>query len=217
MLGLHFSCLCLTNPEIMQICQIFSPFLVERGRLCSCSVHVLDVAALIHIVRSGRAATFNDCIHMHLVPYLKSQITSSANYEMNKITLPSRHRIGNSIPGGLRPSTLPLSHGGSSAPHNTYEWSLRVIGRESFVTLQPECHSGGRTRDLLTFQADRFITTPSAPHPPPKLLQLGVQQFQREIIKNVCPKINENKITPYDSVLSNRTCAMLDFQIHDQI
>ena len=89
--------------------------------VCSCSVHVLDVAALIHIVRSGRAATFNDCIHMHLVPYLKSQITPSANDKMNKITLPSRHRIRNSSPGGLRSSTLPISRGGSSAPHNTYE------------------------------------------------------------------------------------------------
>ena len=43
---------------------------------------IFDVAALIHIVRSGRAATFNDCIHMYLVPYLKSQITPSANDEM---------------------------------------------------------------------------------------------------------------------------------------
>ena len=86
-----------------------------------CSVHVLDVAALIHIVRSARATTFSDCIHMHLVPYLKSQITPSANDEINKITLPSRHRIRNSSPGGLRLSTLPLSHGGSSAPHNTYK------------------------------------------------------------------------------------------------
>ena len=76
--------------------------------VCSCSVHVLDVAALIHIVCSGRVATFNDCIHMHLVPYLKSQITPSANDEMIKITPPSRHRIRNSSPGGLRPSTLPL-------------------------------------------------------------------------------------------------------------
>ena len=33
---------------------------------------VLGVAVLIHILRSGRAATFNDCIHMHLVPYLES-------------------------------------------------------------------------------------------------------------------------------------------------
>ena len=103
----------------------------------------------------------------------------------------------------------------SSAPHNTYQCSLQVSGKESFVSLKPECQSGGRIRDLPTFQADRFITTASAPPPPPpKLLQLGVHQFQREISKNVCPKINENKITPYDSVLSNRTCAMLDFQIH---
>ena len=29
--------------------------------VCSCSVHVVDVAALIHIVRSGRAATYT-CI-----------------------------------------------------------------------------------------------------------------------------------------------------------
>ena len=41
--------------------------------VCSCSFHVLDVVALIHIVRSGRAATFIDCIHMHLVRYLKNQ------------------------------------------------------------------------------------------------------------------------------------------------
>ena len=156
--------------------------------------HVLDVAALIHIVRSGRAATFNDCIHMHLVPYLKGQI---CEWWYDKITLPSRYRIRNSSPGGLRPSTLPLSHGGSSAPHNTYEWSLRVNGKESFVSLKPECQSGGRTRDLPTFQAHRFITTASAPPPPrPKLRQLGVHQFQREMSKNVCPKINENKITP---------------------
>ena len=33
--------------------------------------------------------------------------------EMNEMTLPSRHRIRNSYPGGLRPSTLPLGYGGS--------------------------------------------------------------------------------------------------------
>ena len=32
---------------------------------------------------------------------------------MNEMTLHSRHRIQNSSPGGLRPSTLPLGHGGS--------------------------------------------------------------------------------------------------------
>ena len=98
---------------------------------------VLGVAVLIHILRSGRAATFNDCI----VPYLERQTTPSANDEINKITLPSRHRIRNSSPGGLTPSTLPLSHGGSSAPR--------------------------RTHVLPTFQADRFINTASAPPPYP--------------------------------------------------
>ena len=33
--------------------------------------------------------------------------------EMIEMTLSSRHRIRNSNPGGLRPSTLPLGHGGS--------------------------------------------------------------------------------------------------------
>ena len=32
---------------------------------------------------------------------------------MSEKTLPSRHRIRNSNPGGLKPSTLPLGHGGS--------------------------------------------------------------------------------------------------------
>ena len=34
--------------------------------------------------------------------------------EMSEMTLLSRHRIRNSCPGGLRPSTLPLGNGGSS-------------------------------------------------------------------------------------------------------
>ena len=79
------------------------------------------VRGMLILSPCARAATFNDCIHMDLVPYPKSQITPSANDEMNKITLPSRHRIRNLSPGGLRPSTLALSHGGSSVPHNTYE------------------------------------------------------------------------------------------------
>ena len=131
--------------------------------VCSCSVYVLDVAALIHIVRSGRAATFK-WLHTHASSALSEEPNNPfCEWWDDKITLPSRYRIRNSSPGGLRPSTLPLSHGGSSAPHNTYEWSLRVSGKESFVSLKPECQSGGRTRDLTTFQADRFKTTASPP------------------------------------------------------
>ena len=33
--------------------------------------------------------------------------------EVNEMTLPSRHVIRNSSLGGLRPSTLPVGHGGS--------------------------------------------------------------------------------------------------------
>ena len=48
--------------------------------------------------------------------------------EMIEMTLPSRHRIRNSSPGGLRPSTLPLGHGGS--PHY---WLSHVDGEEIFL------------------------------------------------------------------------------------
>ena len=34
--------------------------------------------------------------------------------EMNEMTLPSRQKIRNSGPGGLRPSMLPLCHVGST-------------------------------------------------------------------------------------------------------
>ena len=43
---------------------------------------------------------------------------------MIEMTLSSRHRIRNSCPGGLRPSTLPLGHGGS--PRNYQMWSKHI-------------------------------------------------------------------------------------------
>ena len=55
---------------------------------------------------------------------------------MIEMTLSSRHRIRNSSPGGLRPSTLPLGHGGSPLSH--------VDGEETFfVSLTAE--TGNRT------------------------------------------------------------------------
>ena len=47
------------------------------------------------------------------------------------MTLSSRHRIRNSSPGGLRPSTLPLGHGGSSQ-----YWVSHVDGEETFCFFQ---------------------------------------------------------------------------------
>ena len=38
--------------------------------------------------------------------------------EMNEMTLSSRHRIRNSSPGGLRPSTLPLGRRGDGGGHH---------------------------------------------------------------------------------------------------
>ena len=58
---------------------------------------------------------------------------------MIEMTLSSRHRIQNSSPGGLRPSTLPLGHGGSPQ-----YWLLHVDGEETFfVSLTAE--TGNRT------------------------------------------------------------------------
>ena len=49
---------------------------------------------------------------------------------MSEMTLPSRHRIRNTTPAGLRPSTLALSHGGS--PQYLV---LRVDVEETFLFL----------------------------------------------------------------------------------
>ena len=67
---------------------------------------------------------------------------------MIEMTLSSRHRIRNSSPGGLRPSTLPLGHGGSP------QYSLsHVDGEETILFLpHPFCffqtaETGNRTPD----------------------------------------------------------------------
>ena len=50
--------------------------------------------------------------------------------EIIEMTLSSRHRIRNSSPGGLRPSTLPLGHGGSPQ-----YWFSHVDGEEKCLFL----------------------------------------------------------------------------------
>ena len=54
------------------------------------------------------------------------------------MTLSSRHRIRISSPGGLRPSTLHLGHGGSPQ-----YWVLHVDGEETFLFLSAK--TGNRT------------------------------------------------------------------------
>ena len=56
------------------------------------------------------------------------------------MTLSSRHRIRNSSPGGLRPSTLPLGHGGSPQ-----YWLSHVDGEETFFFVSLTAETGNRT------------------------------------------------------------------------
>ena len=67
------------------------------------------------------------------------------------MTLPSRHMIRNSSPGGLRPSALPLSHGGS--PQYWIFTSERGRNIFFFETWRPEWGSNPRSP---TFQAGSF-------------------------------------------------------------
>ena len=76
---------------------------------------------------------------------------------MNEMTVPSRHRIRNSSPGDLRPSALPLGHGGS--PQYWIFTSER--GRNSLFLLNLKAILG-REPAISGFAA---LTT--APGPPP--------------------------------------------------
>ena len=58
------------------------------------------------------------------------------------MTLSSRHRIRNSSPGGLRPSTLPFGHGGSPQ-----YWLSHVDGEETFVVSFKPPRPGTRQTD----------------------------------------------------------------------
>ena len=60
--------------------------------------------------------------------------------EMIGMTLPSRHRIRNSSPGGLRSSTLPLGHGGSPQ-----YWLSHVDGEESYFCFFQTAETGNQT------------------------------------------------------------------------
>ena len=59
---------------------------------------------------------------------------------MIEMTLSSRHRIRNSSPGSLRPSTLPLGHGGSPQ-----YWLSHVEGEETFFCFFQTAETGNRT------------------------------------------------------------------------
>ena len=104
----------------------------------------------------------------------------------------------------------------------TSERERKICFFERFVSLKAEFQSGGRTRALPTFQADRFIITALAPHCPncsnweysnskERLTKMSVKKngYKRDHF-SCCSKVLSEAmgsvlilITPYDSVLSN--------------
>ena len=69
------------------------------------------------------------------------------NGEMNEMTLPSRHRILNLSPGGLRSSTIPLGRGGS--PQYLRLMTLRSLGSK-FHHLRTFCNLPAKVGALLS-------------------------------------------------------------------
>ena len=74
------------------------------------------------------------------------------------MTLSSRHKIRNSSPGGLRPSTLPLGHGGSPQ-----YWLSHVDGEETFFVSSKPPRPGTEPRTLAWKAA---VLTTTLGHPP---------------------------------------------------
>ena len=85
--------------------------------------------------------------------------------EMIEMTLSSRHRIRNSRPGGLRPSTLPLGHGGSPQ-----YWLSHVDGEERFFVSFKPPRPGTEPR-TLTWKAAVLATTLG---PPPFIPRISI-------------------------------------------
>ena len=83
---------------------------------------------------------------------------SSEDGAINEMKLPFRHRVRNSSPGGLRPCML-LSVTGD--PHNVE--SLRVRGKENFVSLKFEDQSGVRVRDNRLYKQAALTASGSPP------------------------------------------------------
>ena len=77
--------------------------------------------------------------------------------EDGEMTLSSRHRIRNSSPGGLRPSTLPHGHGGSP------EYWLSHVDETFFVSFKPP-RPGTEPRTLAWKAA--VLSTTLGPRPP---------------------------------------------------
>ena len=85
------------------------------------------------------------------------------------MTLPSKHRIRNSNPGGLRPSTLPLGHGDSHYMIFKSGW-----GRNIFVSIKPP--RPGNESQTLAWKA-AVLTTTLGPRPAKLFKGWGVEYW----------------------------------------
>ena len=84
------------------------------------------------------------------------------------MTLSSRHRIRNSSPGGLRPSTLPLGHGGSPQ-----YWLSHVDGEETFFVSFKSPRLGTEPRTLAWKAAVLTATLGPPPRPTSRPVFVG--------------------------------------------
>ncbi len=106
------------------------------------TVQVLDMPALVHIVRPTHATTFNDYVSMHLVPYLTSNLSPSVEridavwdvYPDDSLKLQTQLRRGSG------PRTRIGQDGRSNIP--TRDWQKYLANTENkkefFFILQPE-------------------------------------------------------------------------------
>ena len=112
--------------------------------------------------------------------------------------LSSRHRIRNSSPGGLRPSTLPLGHGGSPQ----YRLS-HVDGEETFFVSFKPPRPGTEPRTLAWKAA--VLTTTLGP-PPSRLCH--------EHVLFECPELVNERVKRWTRVKQSMPEALISSVVH---
>ena len=103
---------------------------------------------------------------------------------MIAMTLSSRHRIRNSSPGGLRPSTLPLGHGGSPQ-----YWLSHVDGEETFFVSFKPPRLGTEPR-TLAWKAAVLTTTLG----PPSRMSLNIRSNTNSLAESTSSKLFSYKL-----------------------
>ena len=118
------------------------------------------------------------------------------------MTLSSRHRIRNSSPGGLRPSTLPLGHGGSPQ-----YWLSHVDGEETFFVSFKPPRPGTKTRTPAWKAA--VLTTTLGPRP----FLAKDELDERFSAQNV--KLEHRRLTKSGIMITNHWMGWREFKKYD--